>query len=94
MQITDENGRQILCSQNADSLTGSLFEQLKQEKKLVFPDKELILHENGGTCFVWRKDIRQLQEVISMMKQENIRNFSIIAHIDLVAASSGSLASA
>lgn len=68
MQITDENGRQILCSQNADSLTGSLFEQLKQEKKLVFPDKELILHENGGTCFVWRKDIRQLQEVISMMK--------------------------
>lgn len=68
MQITDENGRQLLYSQNADSLTGSLFEQLKQEKKLIFPDKELILHENKDTCFIWRKDIWQLQEVISLMK--------------------------
>ena len=69
MQILNEDGSVILKSQNADELDGTQFQRLKQEGKILLPDREILLHENDGSCFVWRKDIRRIREIIDETKE-------------------------
>ena len=64
MQILYEDGRVILRSQGADSLTDDQFERLSREGKLILPDRELTMHRKDGYCFVWHKDVHQLRKII------------------------------